>query len=249
MLLTSRFHSRACLVVSIAAIFCLGTAPAAPADAPAEPNVEVASAWWPEMENTWVSIGWKDHPLRFNVLDDGTLIAQPVCLWHEISSCEPCYSWNVFHAWQAGDRPKFLEGLYSLLTGSMSRRTSIGCEHRGGVSGTLFSVPLPIELARLSVIDDQRETARLHLLRLVPLAWLRADRPATFERIATEFGPVTLGFQVEQNGRRLRVAFEPQFRHEPQSISLHVPPLDGLSEIAVGDRVHATHPGDVIALK
>jgi hypothetical protein len=174
---------------------------------------------------------------------------QPVCLWHEISSCEPCYSWNVFHAWQAGDRPKFLEGLYSLLTGSMSRRTSIGCEHRGGVSGTLFSVPIPIELARLSVIDDQLEPDRLHLLRLVPLAWLRADRPATFERIATEFGPVTLCFQLEDNARRLRVAFQPQFRHEPQSISLHVPPLDGLSEIAVGDRVHATHPGDVIALK
>ena len=43
-----------------------------------EPNVEVASAWWPEMENTWVPIGWNDHPLRFNVLYNGTLIAQPV---------------------------------------------------------------------------------------------------------------------------------------------------------------------------
>ena len=46
--------------------------------APAEPNVEIASAWWPEMENTWVPIGWKDHPLRFNVLYNGTVIAQPV---------------------------------------------------------------------------------------------------------------------------------------------------------------------------
>ena len=114
---------------------------------------------------------------------------QSVSLHRELSSCEPCYSWNVFHAWQSGDRPKFLEGMYSLLTGSLSRRTSIGCEHRGGVSGTLFSVPLPIELARLSVIDDQLEPDRLHLLRLVPLAWLRADRPTRFERIPTEFGP------------------------------------------------------------
>jgi hypothetical protein len=30
---------------------------------------------------------------------------------------------------------------------------------------------------------------------------------------------------------------------------LHVPPRDGLSEIAVGDRVYATHWGDVIPLK
>ncbi|HOY60594.1 MAG TPA: hypothetical protein PK640_20940, partial [Verrucomicrobiota bacterium] len=48
------------------------------AAAPVEANVEVASGWWPEMENTWVPIGWKDHPLRFNVLDNGTLVAQPV---------------------------------------------------------------------------------------------------------------------------------------------------------------------------
>ena len=43
-----------------------------------EPNVEIASTWWPDMENTWVPIGWKDHPLRFNVLYNGTVIAQPV---------------------------------------------------------------------------------------------------------------------------------------------------------------------------
>ena len=49
--------------------------------------------------------------------------------------------------------------------------------------------------------------------------------------------------------RRLRVTFQPQFRHAPQSISLHVPRLDQLSEIAVGDRVQTTHPGDVTALK
>jgi hypothetical protein len=131
----------------------------------------------------------------------------------------------------------------------MSRRTSIGCEHRGGVSGTLFSVPLPIELARLSVIDDQLEPSRLHLLRLVPLAWLRADRPTTFERTPTQFGPVTLRLQLQENARRLVVTFEPQFRHAPQGVLLHVPPLDGLSEIAVGDRVHAARPGDVITLK
>ena len=66
-----RLHERAVM-------FRTEIAVAAPPTSPSEPNVEVASAWWPEMENTWVPIGWKDHPLRFNVLYNGTLIAQPV---------------------------------------------------------------------------------------------------------------------------------------------------------------------------
>lgn len=174
---------------------------------------------------------------------------QPVSLQHELSSCEPCYSWNVFHSWQAADREKFLEGMYSLFGGALSRHTSIGCEHRGGVSGTLFSVPLPVELARLSVIDDQIEPGRLHLLRLVPLAWLRGDRPTVFERVPTEFGPVTLHFQLQENGHRLFLAFEPRFRNPPQGIAVHVPPLDGLTEVAIDGRVHKVQPGEVIALK
>ena len=47
---------------------------------------------------------------------------QPPVLRHEISSGEPCYSWNLFHSLQLGDRHPFLEGSYSLLTGGMSRQ-------------------------------------------------------------------------------------------------------------------------------
>ena len=60
---------------------------------------------------------------------------QVPCLQHEMSSCEPCYSWNVFHAHQLGDRTRFLQGMYSLFAGSISRQTSVSCETRGGVSG------------------------------------------------------------------------------------------------------------------
>lgn len=174
---------------------------------------------------------------------------QPPSLHHELSSCEPCYSWNVYHAWQAGDRAKFLEGMYSLFAGSLSRRTFIGCEHRGGISGTLFSVPLPIECARLSVIDDQIEPGRLHLLRLVPQAWLTADHPAVFERIPTEFGPVTLRFQLEDGARRLRLDFQPRFRHKPEAVLLHIPPNDGLRSVSVNGAVSNVAPDDVIELE
>jgi len=174
---------------------------------------------------------------------------QKVCLHREVSSCEPCYSWNVFHPWQTGDRDQFLTGMYSLLTGSMSRQTAIGCEHRGGVSGTLFSVPLPIELMRLSVIDDQLEPGRLHLLRLVPLAWLSAERPTTFARIPTEFGPVTVSWQLQDGGRRLALTVAPHFRHVPDRILLHIPPLVGLCEVELDSRVLAVRPGECLDVK
>lgn len=52
-------------------------------------------------------------------------------LHHEMSSCEPCYSWNIFHSWQTGDRPHYLEGMYSLFAGAYSRQTYSVCETRG----------------------------------------------------------------------------------------------------------------------
>ena len=38
---------------------------------------------------------------------------------------EPCYSWNVFHAHRLGDRAKYLEGMYSVLAGGVSKQTFI----------------------------------------------------------------------------------------------------------------------------
>lgn len=186
-------------------------------------------------------------PNRANYDLDGAW-HQPVSLRHEMSSCEPCYSWNLFHAWQSGDRTAFLEGMYSLFAGSISPRTFIGCEHRGGISGTLFSVPLPIEAARLSVIDDQVEPGRLHLLRLVPDAWLSDARSTVLERVPTEFGPVTLRFRLEDDACRLGVDFRPQFRHPPQAISLHIPGRDKLRSVSVNGVVREVAPGDVVAI-
>jgi hypothetical protein len=174
---------------------------------------------------------------------------QPVCLRHEMSSCEPCYSWNVYHAHQNADRYRYLEGMYSLFAGAMSRHTSIGCEHRGGIGGTLFSVCLPIDLARLAVIDDQIKADELHLLRLVPLAWLKTDMQTKFERMPTEFGPVTLRFQLQQAGKQLTVSVENRFRRAPKQIILHVPPLDALREVAVNGKFFQARAGDLLVIK
>ncbi|UCD30018.1 MAG: hypothetical protein JSV03_05960 [Planctomycetota bacterium] len=174
---------------------------------------------------------------------------QPISLRHEISSCEPCYSWNVFHPHQTGDRYKYLEGMYSLFVGTLSRQTYIGCEHRGGISGTPCSAPLPIHLARLAVIDDQLNHEQLHLLRMVPLAWVTADKPTVFERIATEFGPVSVRFQLQDEGKSLKVTFEPKFRHQPQQVLFHVPPLTSLREVVVNGQVFKVKSNDVLNIR
>lgn len=42
-----------------------------------DPNSAIASTWWPALRNTWTPIGVKNHPFRFNVLYNGTVIADP----------------------------------------------------------------------------------------------------------------------------------------------------------------------------
>ena len=65
----------------------------------------------------------------------------------------------------------------------------------------------------------------------------------------TEFGPVTLCFQVQQGGKRLDVSFRATFRHQPDKILLHVPPLPDLQEVAVGERVFKAQPGEVLEIQ
>ena len=156
-------------------------------------------------------------------------------LHHEISSCEPIYSFNVFHSWQSGDRMRFLEGMYSLFTGYISQQTYTMCEHRGGVMG-LSPALVPGYMARLAAIDEQIVEGELHLLRLIPLAWLKTDRGCKFENMPTEFGPVTLRVKLAAGGKELRVEFEPAFRDEPKQVVLHVPPVNGLKTIVLNGK-------------
>ena len=42
-----------------------------------EPTFETTRQWWPDTPNIWTPLGWKDHPFRFNVLWNGTVLADP----------------------------------------------------------------------------------------------------------------------------------------------------------------------------
>ncbi|MGC8861477.1 MAG: hypothetical protein ACP5R5_01735 [Armatimonadota bacterium] len=125
--------------------------------------------------------------------------------------------------------------MYSLFGGYISQQTFTMCEHRGGVCG-LTPALLPGYLARLAVVDDQIAEDELHLLRLIPLAWLRQGTESRFDNIPTEFGPVTTRVRLSATGRRLEVLFEPRFRTPPKRTVLHIPPLAGLEAIAVNGK-------------
>lgn len=181
------------------------------------------------------TLAWlRDGPQRAFYRHDGNCWQVPV-LNREMSSCEPCYSWNLFHSLQLGDHEKFLEGMYSLFAGSMSRKTRISCETRGGVTGTVFSASLAAYMARLSVIDDLHTADELHLLRMAPPAWLAPGKTCRFEKMPTEYGPVTLITQRSADGAKLDIQFKPAFRNETKAprVKAHLPAADGLKTVRI----------------
>ncbi len=167
----------------------------------------------------------------------GHALSRPF-LTYEMSSCEPCYSWNVFHSWQLGERKFFLEGMYSLFVGALSQNTYISCEHRHGIQGSLFATPLATYLARLAVIDDQiaREKNELHLLRLCPLAWVSSKKATVFQNMPTEYGIVNLRFEKSADGNTLKVQFDGNWYGTPPQIILHPVPDKEIDEIVLNGK-------------
>ncbi|HEY6990974.1 MAG TPA: hypothetical protein VH369_21440 [Bryobacteraceae bacterium] len=161
-------------------------------------------------------------------------LARPI-LMHEISTCEPCYSWNIFHSWQLADRARFLEGLYSLFLGSLSKQTYIAAEHRHGIQCTQCATYLAFNLARLSVIDDEIVEGELHLLRLCPAAWLTSTSDSVFEKMPTLYGVVNLRFRLSDDRKTLSVFFNAEWREKPAKITLHAP-SPGLTHIIVNGK-------------
>lgn len=191
----------------------------------------------------WFRAGPPQKLARF-----GASYSQVAFLRHEMSSCIPGYSWNVFHNHQLGDRQHFLEGMYSQFAGAISRQTRTVCETRGGITGRITHADTPFYMARLAVIDDVVAENELHLLRLCPLAWISAERQSRFERFPTAFGPVTVRWRLSADGRTLQVEYAPTFHQRPGRIVLHAPPLDGLTTIVVNGQSHPARPGAQLTL-
>jgi len=199
----------------------------------------------------WGGLMDADDPIMKDVVDffrygPNVKYYTPVynCIWRpslqrEISTCEPPYSWNVFHSWQLGDREKFLEGMYSMFVGALSQNTYTSCEHRHGIQGMLTGTALCVQLAKLAVIDDQLKDGELHLLRLCPLAWISCKEESVMDNMPTEYGPVSLRFRKSADGKNLDVTFSAKWRGAAPKIILHPVPVSGLESITVNGKKYA----------
>jgi hypothetical protein len=99
------------------------------------------------------------------------------------------------------------------------------------------------------VIDDLlKPDEELHLLRLCPLAWLKEEEQTRFVNMPTTFGPLTLMFQLVENGTSLEVSFVPRFRHKPKRVTLHVPPKAGMSKVIINGKTFETRPGETLKI-
>ena len=141
----------------------------------------------------------------------------------------------MWHSRQLGDRQRYLESMYSVWMAELSQQTYSLCETRGGIFGLTPYCPSNA-LARFAVIDDQIRDNELHLLRVMPLAWLSTEREATFENMPTYYGPVDLRVKLAGAGDELDVSFTPKFRRSPEKVVLHIPPVDGLREVRLNGK-------------
>jgi hypothetical protein len=173
---------------------------------------------------------------------------QRAVLTHEISSCEPCYSFNIDCSWQTGDRHHFLEGMYGLLAASLSSQTFSGVEHRHGICALVAPGALMFHAMRRAVIDDEIAPGELHLLRLVPSAWLAANHPTRFEKMPTLFGPVNLRFQPSADNKELNVSFTADWNKKPTRIVLHAPPMEELKTVRVNGVAHPAEKEIILEL-
>jgi hypothetical protein len=96
------------------------------------------------------------------------------------------------------------------------------------------------------VIDDEIEPESLHLLRLAPLAWFAEKEQTRFENMPTDFGPVTLKWQLADGGKTLRIDYTPKFRRPPKAVVLHVATLAGLQKVTINGQERAAKPGESI---
>ena len=199
---------------------------------PDDPIMADTADFFREGPNWKLSTSFRSSGISHNAVDGSLLI-------HEMATCEPGYSWNIFHSWKLGDRQKFLTGMYSMLVGPQSQNTYISCEHRHAVQGGVMSFTLAFYLAKLAVIDDQISYGDLHLLRLCPHAWISSEEETRFEKMPTEFGPVNLRFRRSADGKTLHVSFSADWRDKPGKTILHVPQMPGLEKIVVNGKPYS----------
>jgi len=168
---------------------------------------------------------------------------QSPVLDHELSSCEPCYSWNIFISLARGDRAAFTQGFYSLFAAGACRQNFVACETRDGVSGNCFTHGTALLLWRKTLVDE--EGSDLHLLRMAPLAYF--DAPGLeIRQLPTAFGPISLAAHWDPAAGRFRCRLIPPPRPGWKHLRLHLPPLPGLRDVTLNGQRHSPDLAEIV---
>jgi hypothetical protein len=154
-------------------------------------------------------------------------------LHHEISSCEPVYSWNVFHSYELGDRERFTAGLYGMFAAGGCRQSFVSCETREAVFGNCFTHGTALMLMRMAVVNESADA--LHLLRMAPLAFFE-DGGFQWKNVPTWFGPISISARYDEPRKRLEIRYAPPTRSSPKKTCLHLPPFEALSSVTCNGR-------------
>ncbi|MCW5983105.1 MAG: hypothetical protein KIT09_33760 [Bryobacteraceae bacterium] len=168
---------------------------------------------------TWVLKYLTEGPGTGRANPDWTTYSDRPSLRFEMSTVEPCYSWNVNLRFLRNEREKFLEGFYSQAAGAVSRRFLGGSEHRDGIQQLpVMNAVINGHLRNMLVFEN--DGGGLDLLRNAPSVWLREGKEIDVRGAETYFGP--LRYHVRAAGGRVEAEIETPSRERPQSIRLHV---------------------------
>jgi len=169
---------------------------------------------------TWAIKWLTEGPDSRNHNPDWSDYSERPSLPFEMSSCEPCYSWNIPLRFLRNERQKYLEGFYSLCAGSVSRKFRGGSETRDGVQWLpVMNAVINNHLRNMLVFEDEQARG-LHLLRNSPGAWLAPGKKVRVERAETYFGPIS--YTVETLEQRIMADIESPEREPVEWIRLHL---------------------------
>jgi hypothetical protein len=170
---------------------------------------------------TWALKWLTEGPDAGSAYPDWSDYSERPSLRFEMSSVEPCYSWNIYLRYLRNERLRFLEGFYSLAAGSVSRKFLGGVETRDGIQGVPVMNAVINHHLRNMLVFESEEGGGLDLLRNAPSSWLRSGRRIRVERAETYFGP--LSFEVQSPGAsRVEARIETPARRPPERIRLHL---------------------------
>ena len=170
---------------------------------------------------TWALKWLTEGPNANTEFPDWSDFSQPSCLRYEMSSGEPCYSWNIYLRYLRNERLQFLEGFYSMVAGAVSRKFLGGVETRDGIQGLPITNAVIDNHLRNMLVFENESGRGIDLLRNSPSAWLEPGKEIRVKDAQTHFGPLSLYVKTGPNNQ-LVAEVDPPRREAVDWIRLHL---------------------------